>query len=120
MFLLKTVFFDKTLEFFMKLLMFAASLRKDSFNKQLITVAADCIRERGDVEIDLAHFSEFHAPIYNADDQNTTGFPQGISHFVDRLLKADGLIISSPEYNFSTPGTLKNLIDWVSRITPMP
>jgi chromate reductase, NAD(P)H dehydrogenase (quinone) len=39
---------------------------------------------------------------------------------MDRMKHADAVVISSPEYNFSIPGTLKNLIDWVSRENPMP
>ncbi len=59
-------------------------------------------------------------PLYNADIQNTQGFPAAVTEFIKRMHNANGIIISSPEYNFSMPGTLKNLIDWVSRITPMP
>jgi chromate reductase len=103
----------------MKLFMFAASLRKDSCNKKLIQIIAQIIKEQGMVA-DFADFSEFSAPLYNEDIQNNVGFPAEILHFTQRLQEADGLIISSPEYNFSTPGTLKNLIDWVSRIKPMP
>jgi chromate reductase, NAD(P)H dehydrogenase (quinone) len=70
--------------------------------------------------VDLVDFSEFSGPLYNADIQTSVGFPAEITHFTNRLQESDGLVISSPEYNFSIPGTLKNLIDWVSRISPMP
>jgi len=103
----------------MKLLMFAASLRKDSCNKKLIAIASSIAKAQG-ATVDFADYSEFSAPLYNADIQNSTGFPAEILGLAKRLQEADGLIISSPEYNYSTPGTLKNLIDWVSRMSPMP
>jgi NAD(P)H-dependent FMN reductase len=103
----------------MKLLMFAASLREESVNKKLIKVAAKIAQDQGAL-VDLVDYSKFTAENYNADVQNSTGFPAEITHFVESLQKNDGLVISSPEYNFSTPGTLKNLIDWVSRLDPMP
>jgi chromate reductase len=103
----------------MKLLMFAASLSQGSLNKKLIKVAA---REAmaNNATVDLAEFSEFDLPLYNLDLQQAQGFPENMKNFVTRLQAADGLVISSPEYNFSIPGTLKNLIDWVSRQQPMP
>lgn len=103
----------------MKLLMFAASLRQDSCNKKLIAISSKIAKEQGHA-IDDANFSEFCATNYNADIQNNAGFPIEINTFAQRLKQSDGLIISSPEYNFSTPGTLKNLIDWVSRMNPVP
>lgn len=103
----------------MKLLMLAASLRMDSCNKKLITVSAQIAKKQG-ITVDLADFSEFSTINYNADIQTTTGFPKEVTNFVARLEASDGLVISSPEYNFSIPGHLKNLIDWVSRINPMP
>lgn len=103
----------------MKLLMFAASLSANSVNKKLIHTASQ-IAQKQDITVDVADFADFCAPHYNADNQNSTGFPKQINDFVARLKAADGLVISSPEYNFSTPGTLKNLIDWVSRLNPMP
>lgn len=103
----------------MKFLTFAASLRKDSFNKKLIAIAEDILKNEG-MEIDHADFSEFSAPLYNADVQNNIGFPEEIKGFTQRLLNSDACIISSPEYNHSIPGTLKNLVDWVSRLEPMP
>ena len=103
----------------MKLLMFAASLRKDSCNRKLINISAKIAQNHGAI-VDLVDFLEFSAPLYNADIQTSMGFPSEITHFTKLLQEADGLVISSPEYNFSIPGTLKNLIDWVSRINPMP
>ena len=103
----------------MKLLMFAASLRKDSCNKKLILVSAQIAKAQG-VTVELADFAEFVSTNYNEDMQKNIGFPTEITAFAQRLERADGLVISSPEYNFSIPGTLKNLIDWVSRINPLP
>jgi chromate reductase, NAD(P)H dehydrogenase (quinone) len=102
----------------MKLFLLAASLRNGSWNKQLIRLVATLIPNEH--ELDLAEFEEFDMPLYNADMQNSTGLPHNTKKFIERMKKADGMIISSPEYNFSTPGTLKNLIDWVSRDQPMP
>ncbi len=103
----------------MKFLMFAASLRAESVNKKLIQLSASIVQELGH-QVDMAAFNDFDAPLYNADVQNSAGIPEAIKQFVARMHAADGVIIASPEYNFSIPGTLKNLIDWVSRMTPMP
>lgn len=103
----------------MKLLAFAASLRRESFNRKLIRLAADLARE-AKVEVDLADFHEFDMPLYDADLQAASGFPKGTQELARRVQSADGLMISSPEYNYSVPGTLKNAIDWVSRVKPMP
>jgi chromate reductase len=101
----------------MKVLAFAASLRKDSLNRKLIRIAAEHLKRQG-VEVDLADFHEFDMPLYDGDIQDTTGLPAGALEFSKRLKAADALLISSPEYNYSLPGTLKNLIDWVSRERP--
>lgn len=103
----------------MKILLFAASLRKDSFNKKLICLAANAFKNKG-CEIDLANFKEFEVPLYDADLNESEGLPEGAKLFIQKMQQADATVIASPEYNFSTPGTLKNLIDWVSRQSPMP
>jgi chromate reductase len=103
----------------MQLLAFAASLRSGSWNRKLLDRAAGIARARG-VEVDLAEFVAFDVPLYNADLQHAEGIPEGAQAFGRRIQAADGLLIASPEYNFSLPGTLKNLIDWVSRIRPVP
>lgn len=102
----------------MDIFMFGASLRKDSYNKKLINLAAKIVKNLKHTA-DLADFSEFDMPLYNADIQ-AQGFPKNVTAFIERMQRNDALIISTPEYNFSMPGTLKNLIDWVSRVKPMP
>ena len=59
-------------------------------------------------------------PHYNSDVQNTTGFPAEVNTWADAIRAADGVIIVSPEYNWSIPGALKNAIDWVSRMKEQP
>ena len=103
----------------LKLLAFAASLKRESLNRKVIELAAGLAREGG-AEVDLADFHEFDMPLYNADVQAKSGFPEGAQELGRRIERADGLMISSPEYNYSMPGTLKNAVDWVSRMKPMP
>lgn len=103
----------------MKVLAFAASLRKSSLNKKLITLAAEIARAE-EADVDLADFSEFDMPLYNGDEDQAQGLPAGAKELKRRVEWADALIISVPEYNYSIPGTLKNAIDWVSRSRPMP
>ena len=59
-------------------------------------------------------------PIYNADDQESSGFPAPVKALSDAIRAADGVIIVSPEYNYGLPGGLKNAIDWVSRMDNQP
>lgn len=103
----------------LRLLAFAASLRRDSWNRKLVGLAVDLARETG-AEVDGAEFREFDMPLYDADLLARSGVPAGASELARRVGAADGLLLASPEYNFSLPGTLKNAIDWVSRIRPMP
>lgn len=104
-----------------KIFTLAASLRKDSCNKKLIRLADKIIQSQNkNLSVDSAEFSEFDMPLYDGDIETNQGIPAGAMKFIYRITKADGLIIASPEYNFSTPGTLKNLIDWTSRTKPVP
>src|SRR5690242_12992922 len=59
-------------------------------------------------------------PIYNHDIQDATGFPVDAVVWAEAIRRADGVIIVSPEYNWSIPGGLKNAIDWVSRMKEQP
>jgi NAD(P)H-dependent FMN reductase len=103
----------------MNILTFAASLRGNSLNRKLIALAAEFAREAG-AEVDLAEFREFEMPIYDGDLDANSGLPPGGMELKRRLERADAVMISAPEYNYSIAGPLKNAIDWVSRARPMP
>ena len=58
-------------------------------------------------------------PLYNADIQ-AGGFPAAVQQMGEAIARADGVIIVTPEYNYSVPGVLKNAIDWLSRLPAQP
>jgi NAD(P)H-dependent FMN reductase len=103
----------------MSFLVFSASLRKDSLNTRLAKLAAGIIEKNGS-KVDFASMSEFDCPSYNQDMDVNANFPEGAEELRKRILANDAFIISSPEYNGSMPGLLKNAIDWVSRYRPQP
>jgi len=100
-------------------LVFSASLRTGSLNTRLAALAADAIEANGG-DVDMGTMAEFDCPSYNADVQDRDGFPAGARELRRRLERCDGFVISSPEYNASLPGVLKNTVDWVSRFDPQP
>lgn len=100
-------------------LVLSASLRADSLNTQLARLAAVTIEANGG-DVDLASMRDFDAPSYDADAQRDHGFPAGAEMLHRRLAACDAFVVSSPEYNSSMPGALKNAIDWVSRYHPQP
>jgi chromate reductase len=100
-------------------LVFPASLRRDSLNGRLAALAVRTIETYGG-KVDSATMRDFDCPSYDGDVQDAEGFPPGAEKLRRRLEAADAFVISSPEYNFSMPGALKNVIDWVSRYGPQP
>ena len=103
----------------LKVLVFAASLRAESLNHKLATLAARIAEENG-ATVDLASMRDFDVPSYDGDLEAGQGIPAGAQGLRRHLTDNDAFIISSPEYNGSMPGLLKNLIDWVSRFRPQP
>lgn len=101
----------------MKVFLLAASLRKDSLNKKLISI---CKKHLSEHEIAFKELSEFDVPLYNGDIEQNEGIPDNAKKFAHSLKEADKIILAVPEYNYSIPGVFKNLIDWTSRIRPMP
>lgn len=93
-------------------LVICGSLRKGSFNAS-IARALPGLAPPELAFTSAASFGKF--PIYNADDQTATGIPADVKAWCDAIRSTDGVIIVSPEYNWSIPGGLKNAIDWASR-----
>jgi len=102
----------------MKLLCLAASLREGSWNRKLLSLAMRSLDVDG-VELDVVPYREFVFEAYDADVKDR-GFPDAVVAAGERIAAADGLVIASPEYNSSMSGNLKNTIDWISRLRPMP
>jgi NAD(P)H-dependent FMN reductase len=100
-------------------LVFGASLRKNSLNDRLAALAASTVEDKGWL-VDRATFADFECPSYDADVEQGGHIADGAQRLRDCLVRADALIIASPEYNASMPGALKNVIDWCSRIKPQP
>lgn len=93
-----------------KVLGFAGSLRKGSFNKAALRAAEELLPPGMTLEIhDLAAI-----PLFN-EDVEREGTPDAVLKFRERIAAADALLIATPEYNYSLPGVLKNAIDWASR-----
>lgn len=103
----------------LKVLVLSASSRTGSLNAQLAALAADVAAEYG-AEVDRATIRDFDVPGYDGDLEAASGIPAGAAAFKARLTASDAFIVSSPEYNGSMPGVLKNLIDWTSRFRPQP
>ena len=93
------------------------SLRKGSYNRMVMNALQGYAPE-GMRIAEAPSFADF--PLYNADVQNSTGFPAPVQSLGEAIRAADGVIFVSPEYNYSIPGVLKNAIDWVSRLPNQP
>jgi NAD(P)H-dependent FMN reductase len=97
-----------------RVLVFGASLRQGSLNDRLASLAATVVQQKGGT-VDRACMADFDCPSYDGDVEQEEGIPAAAAEFRRRLQEADAFIISSPEYNASMPGVLKNAIDWVTR-----
>jgi chromate reductase len=87
------------------------SLRKHSYNRGLARAAQECTPDG--VTVAIAEIGDI--PLYNADLDNDTDRPEAVTRFKEQIAAADALLLVTPEYNYSVPGTLKNAIDWASR-----
>jgi len=88
------------------------SLRKGSYNRRLLEFAQEAAPEGMTIEIYKGHHG---FPVYNADDEERNGIPTPVVELREMIRAADGVLLASPEYNFSMPGGLKNAFDWLSR-----
>ncbi|MFF4953201.1 NADPH-dependent FMN reductase [Streptomyces chattanoogensis] len=103
----------------LRVLVLGASLRTGSTNARLASLVGRMMTEAG-ADVDLAAMREFDMPLYDGDLEAAHGVPDGALALRDRLERCDAFALSSPEYNASVPGMVKNAIDWVSRVRPQP
>jgi chromate reductase len=89
---------------------FAGSLRRASYNRGLIRAAAESAP--GGVTIEVIGLADI--PLYNQDVEDA-GEPASVVAFKRALASADAMLVATPEYNHGMPGVLKNAIDWASR-----
>jgi chromate reductase len=95
----------------MKVLGISGSLRRDSYNTALLRAAA----ERLPAGVELVEYERLREiPPYDADIEDE-GVPAAVEELRAAVRDADAVLISTPEYNHSIPGQLKNALDWVSR-----
>lgn len=97
-----------------KVLVFAGSARRDSFNKQLARLAAARAQATG-LAATWIDLRDYPMPLYDGDLEAEQGLPDNARRLRDLMIEHQGLIVVSPEYNsFITP-LLKNTLDWISR-----
>src|SRR5262249_13229074 len=85
-----------------------------------LAALAAAFAKSGGAAIDFPEYGDFDMPMYDDETFDRDALPAAAERFVSALRKADGIIISSPEYNWSFPGSLKNIIDWASVVKPNP
>jgi chromate reductase len=94
----------------MKILGICGSLRKASFNMAALRACNELMPQG--MTMQIASIADL--PIFNQDVLDA-GMPEPVKRFRGEVAAADGLLIASPEYNFSVSAPLKNAIDWASR-----
>ena len=98
----------------MKILGISGSLRRGSHNTSLLRAAAQSLPSGVELEVfdglaDLPHYDA---------DLDVDPVPESVARLRDAIAQADGVLISTPEFNGSIPGALKNALDWASRPFP--
>ncbi|GAB4190048.1 MAG: NADPH-dependent FMN reductase [Simkaniaceae bacterium] len=95
----------------MQIIAISGSLRKKSFNTALINNAIYLASNNCNIELATLE----NIPLYNGDEEEKYGVPEPVEKIKKKIKTADALLISTPEYNNSIPGVLKNALDWLTR-----
>lgn len=91
------------------------SLRHASINRAALRLAGEMMP--AGMTLDIAEIRDI--PFFDGDVM-AQGWPAAVAALRERIRKADAVVIATPEYNFSTPGVLKNTLDWLSRGEDQP
>lgn len=100
-----------------RILTFAGSTRRDSFNKKLARLAARAAQAAG-ADVTLLDLRDYPLPLFDQDLETESGLPDNAQRLKKIFIDHNALLIASPEYNSSITAVLKNTIDWVSRPVP--
>jgi chromate reductase len=93
-----------------RLLGISGSLRKASANTAILKALTEAVADKATLEIFPLH----DIPLYNQ-DIDIEPWPAAVTALREAIAAADGVVISSPEYNYGMSGVLKNALDWASR-----
>ena len=96
------------------ILAFAGSARRASWNKKLVSIAAQGAQSAG-ADVTLIDLNDYPLPLYHGDLEADDGLPDNVVQLKEIFAAHNGLLIACPEYNSSITPLLKNTIDWVSR-----
>ena len=97
-----------------RILAFAGSSRKESWNRKVLEIAVAGARD-AQAAVTLVNLADYPMPIYNADWHQENGVPPAMRELRALMMASNGLLIASPEYNTSITPLLKNTIDWLSQ-----
>lgn len=92
-----------------KILGIAGSLRKNAYSCYALEAAKKLLPDNAE----LTRFDIKDIPAFDQDIENNP--PEIVKRFKEEIRNSDAILFSTPEYNFSVPGVLKNAIDWASR-----
>ena len=95
----------------MRILGLSGSWRKASFNSALLRAAAQSMPPGA--ELDIGTIAGI--PLYDGDLEAAEGLPGPVAELKEQIVRADGLLLVTPEYNNSHPGVFKTAIDWTTR-----
>jgi chromate reductase len=96
----------------------SGSLRRDSFNTSALRACQNLAPDDMTIELfDPGRLAQF--PLFS-EDVSAAGLPEPVAELCDKIMAADGVLISSPEYHHSVSSVTKTMIDWVSRSPDKP
>lgn len=91
------------------------SLRKASINRHALKLAGELMPAT--MKLDIVEWRD--VPVFDG-DVLAAGLPAPVAAIRERIRRADAVLIATPEYNFSIPGGIKNVLDWTSRGEDQP
>jgi len=97
-----------------RILAFAGSTRRQSYNKSLVHIAATGARQAG-AHVMVVDLADYSMPLFDEDLEREAGLPEKARRLRSRMLEYHGILLASPEYNGSLTAVLKNTLDGLSR-----